>query len=208
MDTIMKLKWWILSTLIVVLISVFAVIQTVNQPVQTARKSSVYSITPKESARITDMLRRSIKDCGTTILIRIPVNNMVINGIVVEIGNKRLIIPTPYISEIFEKNSVSYVKVMDKNRYLKIRNEIFEIIDSKEILGIEEVPENVLILLESFGIKKVITVNKIIGRRDISVTNLNIELSDKLPFIGATILGDGKVYLILDIDYILNFKYH
>lgn len=150
----------------------------------------------------------SIKDKGTTILIRIPVNNMVINGIVVEIGNKRFIIPTPYISEIFEKNSVSYLKVMDKNRYLKIRNEIFEIIDSKEILGIKEVPENVLILLESFGIKKVITVNKIIGRRDISVTNLNIELSDKLPFIGATILGDGKVYLILDIDYILNFKYH
>lgn len=65
MDTIMKLKWWILSAFIVVLVSVFAVIQTVNQPVQTARKSSVYSITSKESARITNMLRRSIKDCGT-----------------------------------------------------------------------------------------------------------------------------------------------
>lgn len=148
----------------------------------------------------------SIKDKGTTLLIRIPVNNMVINGIIVEIDYKKFIIPTPYINEIFEKNTVSYIKVMDKNRYLKIRNDVYEIIDSKEILGIEEVPENVLILLESFGIKKVITVDKIIGRRDISLTNLNLESSDKLPFVGATILGDGKVYLILDIDYILNFK--
>jgi hypothetical protein len=65
MDTIKRLKWFIAAFVAVVLVSAYAVIQTIQQPVTTAKESSAYVITKEEATKITNMVSRSIIACGT-----------------------------------------------------------------------------------------------------------------------------------------------
>lgn len=60
-----RLKWWIAAFLVFVVIIVIAVYQNSRQQVNTARKSSAYSISRSEAAKITVTATSMIKDCGT-----------------------------------------------------------------------------------------------------------------------------------------------
>ena len=64
-ETMRRLKWWIAAFVVFVIIIAVAVIQNARQQVNTARKSSAYSISRSEAARITASATSMIKDCGT-----------------------------------------------------------------------------------------------------------------------------------------------
>ena len=148
----------------------------------------------------------SEQEKGTKIVLKIPVNSMVINGMVVEINEKKYIIPTQYIKEISDNESVQNIEVKGEDKFIKLRKNIIEYADMSFISGENIKNRKVLIISETNGIKKVIGVDKIIERRDVTVTRLNIDINERIPFTGAAILGNGRVYLILDVEYILNLN--
>lgn len=146
---------------------------------------------------------KSIEGIGTTVKLKIPVNSMVVNGMVVEIEEKKYIIPTQYIKEISDSDRVNNINVMGNEKYIKLRDTIIEYADISIISKKINDNKKVLIIVESEGVKKVISVDKIVERRDVTVTGLNIDIQERIPFIGAAILGNGRVYLILDIEHII-----
>lgn len=64
-ETAGRLKWWITAFIVFVVIIVIAVVQSSRQQVNADRKSSAYSISKTESAKITATVTSMIKDCGT-----------------------------------------------------------------------------------------------------------------------------------------------
>lgn len=64
-DTLSRLKWWIVAFLVFVIILAIAIVQNSRQQVNSARKSSAYSISRSEAAKITATATDMIKDCGT-----------------------------------------------------------------------------------------------------------------------------------------------
>lgn len=145
----------------------------------------------------------SKKGVGSKITLKIPVNSMILNGIVVEINGKRYIIATEYVNEIVENINLKIIKGLKNKKFIKIREDIFEIIDISSEINIENKERRVMIVIENNGEKRVISVDKIIERRDITEIELKIGNNRELPFSGATILGDGSVCLILDIEKII-----
>lgn len=139
---------------------------------------------------------------GTKFIIKVPINMAVINGTVITVAEKRYILPTSYIKEIIKnEDRINHTK-MGKNSMVKIREKIFNVIDKKEIFGssLKESEENIVVILEHEERQLAMKIDNIIERREIVVKQIGDSLSDVKDILGGTILGDGKVALILDVE--------
>lgn len=136
---------------------------------------------------------------GVTFTLRIPQNMTSLNGTVVDIMNKKYIIPTVYIKEVFSINEDTYVSVVGENQYVKLRKNIIPIISTKDYFTGQD-NSNIMIVLEVDGVQKALPVNQVMERREIVVKPLSDDF-DSIKYIsGASILGDGKAALIIGVE--------
>lgn len=142
---------------------------------------------------------------GVTFTLRIPQNMTSLNGTVVDIMNKKYIIPTLYIKEIFSVNEDSYVNIVGKRKFVKLRKNILPIIPIENIFYGEQNPP-MMIVLEVDGVQKAFPVNQVMERREIVVKPLSDDF-DNIKFIsGASILGDGNAALIIGVEQLFKLK--
>ena len=136
---------------------------------------------------------------GVTFTLRIPQNMTSLNGTVVDIMDKKYIIPTVYIKEVFSINTDTYVSVAGKKQYVKLRKNIIPVISTQEYFRGEE-NSNIMIVLEVDGIQKALPVKQVMERREIVVKPLGNDF-DHIKYIsGASILGDGQAALIIGVE--------
>ncbi len=144
----------------------------------------------------------SLKEKGTKFTIKVPINMAVINGTVISVSNKKYILPTVYIKEIIKnEDKINYSK-MGEDSMVKIRDKLFPLIDKKKIFGskLEKSKENIVVILEHEGKQRALKIDDIIERREIVVKEIGDSLTEVKDILGGTILGDGKVALILDVE--------
>lgn len=136
---------------------------------------------------------------GVTFTLRIPQNMTSLNGTVVDIMDKKYIIPTVYIKEVFSINDDTYVSIVGKNQFVKLRKNIIPIIPTKDYFkGIDNA--SIMIVLEVDGVQRALPVNQVMERREIVVKPLSNDF-DSIKYIsGASILGDGQAALIIGVE--------
>lgn len=145
---------------------------------------------------------------GCTFILKIPINLAIMNGTIVEILQNHYIIPTLNIKEIIQTQDENWVTLKNKQCMVKVRNEVIPIIPIEEVFGEKEEDkrEGLIVILELEQKQKALPIQSIIGRREIVVKPVGSEFSH-LDFIsGASILGDGRVSLILDIESLFKIK--
>ncbi len=142
---------------------------------------------------------------GITFTLRIPQNMTSLNGTVVNIMDKKYIIPTVYIKEVFSINEDTYVSVVGKNQYVKLRKNIVPIIPTENYFTGEE-NSKIMIVLEVDGVQKALPVNQVMERREIVVKPLSEDF-DAIKYIsGASILGDGQAALIIGVEQLFKLR--
>ncbi len=147
---------------------------------------------------------------GTKFTLKIPINLAILNGTIVEIMGKLYIFPTLNIREIVNVTDDSWISIKGREKMLKVRGEVIQIYPIKDLLmyhGFEKVTgeheERLMVIVELEGLLRAIPVKNVLERREIVVKSLGNEFKN-LDFIsGATILGNGVVALILDIEGLL-----
>ncbi len=139
---------------------------------------------------------------GCSFLMKIPINLAVINGTIIDIRGNRYILPTPYIKRIIKPEADQWIYISGRKVMIRIRDEVIPIIPINKVFGTrdEEVDEFLIVVIELEQKFKALPVRDIIGRREIVVKSLGRELSHLDYVAGASILGDGKVSLILDVE--------
>jgi len=146
---------------------------------------------------------------GSTFILKIPINLAVMNGTIVNILGSNYIIPTLHIKEIVRPEEKQWVSVKGKKTMLKVREDIIPMIPIDEVFGYKQEQRDeadVIIVLELEQKLKVMPVRSIIGRREIVVKPLGSEFCNLNFLSGASILGDGKVSLILDIETLFKLE--
>lgn len=147
---------------------------------------------------------------GCTFTLKIPLNLAVMNGTVVEIRGGRYIIPTIYIKQFMKPDEAQWVKVKNKKTMLHVRDEIIQVIPIDKVFdtgkSAEEADETMVIIIEVEQKLKAIPVKSIIGRQEIVAKPLEKEFGGMDFISGASILGDGKVSLILDVESIFKIS--
>jgi two-component system chemotaxis sensor kinase CheA len=149
---------------------------------------------------------------GAKFVVRIPMNLAVVNGTIVEVANGRYILPTLYIKEFFIPKKENWISMQGQNKAIRLRDSIIPVVTANEIFGIDTANENIedkniedknLIIFELEQKYLALPVDKIVSRQEI----VSKPLDRGIDFAsGASILGDGRVSLILDVEAIFKLR--
>ncbi|SFB25320.1 two-component system, chemotaxis family, sensor kinase CheA [Acetitomaculum ruminis DSM 5522] len=141
---------------------------------------------------------------GSKFIIRLPLTLAIIQALMVEIGTEKYAISLGSIQTI-EDISVDDIKYVQAKEVIHIRGTVIPIIRMHDILDIEstnEDPTNLTVVIVNKGEKQAgLIIDNLIGQQEIVIKSLGkyIENNNKV-ISGATILGDGEVALILDVN--------
>ncbi len=139
---------------------------------------------------------------GSLFTIRLPLTLAIIDGIIVRVGEERYIIPTTAIQESLNPKIENYNTIHGKGETLMVRNTLVPILRLYELFNIE--PEHtdpckaIVVVVEAEGKLRAIMVDELLGKQEVVIKNLG-GLNDIRGVAGGTILGDGRVGLILDL---------
>ena len=143
------------------------------------------------------------KDIGTMFLIRLPLTLAIIQALMVMVGDEKYAIPLSAIKETVII-PIDEIKKVQKNEVTVLRGNVIPIVRLNKILDITNPDENVeylTLVIVKKGEKDVgLAVDNLIGQQEIVIKSLGNLLKNIKFIAGATILGDGKVALILDVN--------
>lgn len=144
----------------------------------------------------------SEKDQGTTLRIKLPLTLAIIDGMMVRVGQERFIIPLNVITEFIKAEPGDLRKAEGKGLVLQLRKEYLPLSALYQLLGLEpehaEPTEGILVILQEGSKKKALLVDEIIGQEQVVIKSIKEHMKHVEGIAGATILGDGRVALILD----------
>lgn len=144
---------------------------------------------------------------GTTFTLKIPVTSTAINGTVIEIEGKKYVIPTLAIKQILIPGEDRFIKIKGKSTMIRYRDRVIPIISLDRFLdnnNLSQYDDQIIIVLEYDDKLRALPVNTIVSRREVVVKPLGDDFSHLRFLSGATILGDGKIALILDVENLFN----
>ncbi len=152
----------------------------------------------------------SEKGKGTMIVLRIPLTLAIVDGMKVQIGDEIYIIPSLNIKEVFRHGVYEIVENPNGEEHSIIRGNCYEICRLSNILGINTAKskEGIMILVESEMGNVCIIVDSIIGQQQVVIKPIPTLLAqfEKVQsyMSGCSILEDGSISLILDVNAIIN----
>ncbi len=140
---------------------------------------------------------------GSNFIVRLPLTLAIIQSLMVEVGNEKYAIPLGSIQTI-EDIPVSDIKYVQAKEVIHLRGSVIPIVRLNEILDIESVKdkdENLTVVIVSKGDKLAgFVVDNLIGQQEIVIKSIGKYIDSPKMISGATILGDGEVALILDVN--------
>ncbi|MCL2294536.1 MAG: chemotaxis protein CheA [Spirochaetes bacterium] len=147
----------------------------------------------------------SKKGAGTTTSIRLPLTLAIIQGFLVRVGKEVYAIPITAVIES-QRIMADEIKYLDNYEVFDLREDVVSLMRLNRLFGIptdEDKNTNYIVVVGS-GDKKIgLMVDQLIGEEDVVIKPLKDKYTGVQGIAGATILGDGQVSLILDINQIL-----
>jgi len=140
---------------------------------------------------------------GSQFLIRLPLTLAIIDGIVVRVGEERYIIPTIAIQESIRPGRAQYNTVHGHGETLLIREKLIPIIRLYEVFQVKATHtdpcEGIVVVVENEGRRRALMVDELLGKQEVVIKSLGGYMKNIPGVAGGTILGDGRVGLILDL---------
>lgn len=149
----------------------------------------------------------SIEGEGTIITLKIPLTLAIIDGMNIRVGKSRYTLPIVSIKESFRPKENEVFKDPDGNEMIMIRGQCYPILRLHELYKVKteviNVNEGIMIMLESGNKTVCLFADELIGEQQVVVKALpkyikNMKKINGLA--GCTLLGDGSISLILDVD--------
>ena len=150
----------------------------------------------------------SEKDAGTSISIKLPLTLAIIQGLLVDSDKEVFILPLASVLETV-KTQQSEIYYVNQRPVLRLRDDIIPVINLNEILrgGMDGfiMTEKPYIVIVGLADKKLgINVDRFLGQEEVVIKSLGQYLGSTEGVAGATILGDGRIRLIVDLIGLFN----
>ena len=154
-----------------------------------------------------DVEVKSVYGEGSTFTVRLPLTLAIIQALMVIIGDEKYAISLGSIVSI-EDIPLTDIKYVEAKEVINMRGTVIPIIRLNQLLDIappEEELESLTIVIISKGEKQVgLVVDDLMGQQEIVIKSLGSFIDNSTKIIsGATILGDGEVALILDVNTLM-----
>ncbi|MGC8809769.1 MAG: chemotaxis protein CheA [bacterium] len=143
---------------------------------------------------------------GCLFVMRIPLTLAIMDGIIVRSGEERFIIPTEFVKEAIRPRPDEVFTMHKKGEMVKVRDRILPLVRLHQFVNVNPEKnkpwESLIIVLEGNGHQNGLMVDDLLGKQEVVIKNMGEKLKDVKGVAGATIMGDGRVGLILDVQEI------
>lgn len=162
-----------------------------------------------------DVVKRNIADMGgrvelssaeghgTRTTIRLPLTLAILDGMSVGVGGQTFILPLGSIVESLQITDEELKTVSGDGRVLRVRGEYLPLVALHEVFSIREAvtepKKGIAVIVEAEGKKTALLVDELLGQHQVVIKSLESNFRKVPGMSGATIMGDGKVALILDV---------
>lgn len=146
------------------------------------------------------------RDIGSTFRISLPLTLAILQAMMVRIGDEFYAIPQSMVEETLRVKK-SDIKDVTGQPVLTIRGKVLPLFEMSDVLGVKRRSEighdNSYVLVAVVGDRRFcISVDELLGQEEIVIKTINGIESEECGILGATITGDGRVVLILDLAVI------
>lgn len=140
---------------------------------------------------------------GSCFIIRLPLTLAIIQALMVELGTEKYAIPLSSIQTI-EDVAYEEIKYVQTKEVINLRGTVIPLIRLDQVLDVEpleEAPESLTVVIVKKGDKQAgLIVDNLIGQQEIVIKSIGNYINCSKIIGGATILGDGEIALILEVN--------
>lgn len=171
-----------------------------------------------------DVVRRNIESLGGVVSVEnnpgqgsiftivLPLTLAILDGMIVRCGNEHYIVAINSIIETLRPKRHEVRPLASGGAVINVRGEFIPVVYLYNIFGIKDAvrdaSQGLVVLVESGNGTIGLVVDELVGQQQVVIKSLE-ENSDPIPGVsGATILGDGKVSLILDVSQLAKMVKH
>lgn len=162
-----------------------------------------------------DVVKRNIADMGgrveldsaegfgTRTTIRLPLTLAILDGLSVAVAGQTFIVPLGSIVESLQITDEDLKSVSGEGRLLRVRGEYLPLVALHDVFNIKptvtDLSQGIVVIIEAEGKKTALLVDELLGQHQVVIKSLESNFRKVPGMSGATIMGDGKVALILDV---------
>jgi len=164
-----------------------------------------------------DVVRRNIQDLGgrvslksergkgMTIQLALPLTLAVMDGMVIKVGENIYVMPMASIVECLHPGSSEAYNLLNTRGMLKLRGELVQLVYLSDLFDVKStargISESVVIITEAGdGAKFGLVVDELCGHQQVVIKSIEDSYGQVPGIAAATIFGNGKVALILDVE--------
>jgi len=154
----------------------------------------------------------SAEGYGMKVSVRLPLTLAIMDGMSVGVGKEVYMLPLSSVIESFQVKADAINTVGQGGQLVKVREEYMPVVELERVFQIPRQdrsrPSDIMVVIEAEGSRVALLVDDLLGQQQVVVKNLESNYR-KIPNVsGATILGDGKVALILDTGALVRRSRH
>jgi two-component system chemotaxis sensor kinase CheA len=154
----------------------------------------------------------SAEGYGMTVRVRLPLTLAIMDGMSVGVGEECYILPLSSVVESFQVEQGMVKTIGGSGRVVEVRDEYMPVIDLERVFDVPrfdfERVSNIMVVVEAEGGRVALLVDELLGQQQVVVKNLEANYRRVDDVSGATILGDGRVALILDVGSLVRRSRH
>ncbi len=149
----------------------------------------------------------SMSGVGTRITVRLPLTLAILDGMSVGVGPETYIIPLGYVMESMQPERGMMKSVSGVERLIQVRGEYLPVVCLHEVFRIQgaitDWQKGIMVVLEADGQSAALFIDQLIGQHQVVIKSLEANYKRVPGVAGATIMGDGRVALILDVPMLV-----
>ena len=154
----------------------------------------------------------SAEGYGMKVSVRLPLTLAIMDGMSVGVGDEVYILPLNSVVESFQVKSDTVKTVAGSGRVVEVRGEFMPVIELEKVFEVPrfdfEHVSTIMVVVEAEGGRVALLVDELLGQQQVVVKNLESNYRKVNDVSGATIMGDGRVALILDIGSLIRKSRH
>jgi two-component system chemotaxis sensor kinase CheA len=154
----------------------------------------------------------SAEGYGMSVKVRLPLTLAIMDGMSVAVGDEVYILPLSSVIESFQVQPDTIKTIGGSGRVIEVRDEFMPVLDLERIFEVPRVnfdsASGIMVVAEAEGGRVALLVDQLLGQQQVVVKNLVANYRRVDDISGATIMGDGRVALILDVGSLVRRSRH
>jgi two-component system, chemotaxis family, sensor kinase CheA len=154
----------------------------------------------------------SAEGYGMRVSVRLPLTLAIMDGMSVGVGEEVYILPLSSVVESFQVQPDMVKTIGGSGRVVSVRDEYMPVLELEHVFSVPrfdfEHVSGIMVVVEAEGGRIALLVDELLGQQQVVVKNLEANYRKVNDVSGATIMGDGRVALILDVGSLVRRSRH